>query len=173
MTVRPKARRIALAAAGALAALGLTACGSANTAAVVNGDVISEQDAQTAAQQITEAFDLQTPLTTTDAVSSLVLAPFVIDAAADSGHPVSAEAARAALSAIDDPNEAAVTLVRANSAYQVLTNADHAAILEEISKADVQVNPRYGTFDPSQGVVPNQPNWIKAPGRAPAATPQG
>src|SRR5512133_3241469 len=65
----------------------LSACGTAGTAAVVNGHTISERDAQLAAQQINEAFHPETPLTTADAVSALITAPFILDVANRIGHP--------------------------------------------------------------------------------------
>jgi hypothetical protein len=141
----------------------LSACGSADTAAVVNGTTISEPDAQLAAQQVNEAFHPQAPLTPADAVSALITAPFILEQAARSGHPQTTSAAIAAMPTINDPAESTVELVQAQMAIQYLSDADRSAILAALEKAHITVNPRYGTFVASQArLSPSQPNWIVA-----------
>jgi hypothetical protein len=168
VTVRVWRRgRVVAAAIGAAAAVAVAGCsgvGGTDTAAIVDGNVITEKEAQEAADQINEAFQLQQPLTTGDTVASLITAPYVIDAASRSGHPQSEAAARQALSAIEDPSDATIELVRANAAFQSLSPQDHEQILKQISEADLTVNPRYGTFDPSRGMVQTTPDWIKESG---------
>ncbi len=161
---------MAVVGVAAVAALGLSGCGGADTAAVVDGDVITVQDAQTAAQQINEAFDLQQPLTTTDAVASLVTAPFIIRAAQKAGHPQTSTAARAAMPKLSDPSQETIDLVRANNAVRTLDQDTQNQILDDIAKADVEINPRFGSFDPQQGMVAEKPNWIAA--GSSSATPQ-
>lgn len=164
MTVRVRTRgHVVVAAIGAAVALAVGGCsgvGGTDTAAVVNGDVITTKEAQQAADQINTAFQLQTPLTTGTAVGSLINAPFIIAAAAEAGHPQSEAAARKALSAIENPSDATIELVRANAAFQSLTPADQTKIIKRISEADIKVNPRFGTFEPTKGMTPEAPNWI-------------
>ena len=175
MTVRVWRRgRVVVAAVGAAAAVAVSGCsgaGGTDTAAIVNGNVITEKEAQEAADQINEAFQLQQPLTTGATVASLITAPYVIRAAARSGHPQSEAAARKALSAIDEPSDATIELVRANAAFQSLSPQDHERILKQISEADLTINPRYGTFDPTRGMVQTTPNWIKDSGSGSGSTP--
>ncbi len=152
--------RIAVVGVALASALGLSGCGEAGVAATVNGQVITEQQAQEAAAQINEAFQLQKPLTTQDVVASLITAPFIIRAAEQSGKPQSASAARAAMPTLNDPSQATVDLVRANAAVRTLNQQEQQQILDEIGKADLTVNPRYGTFTPERGLVNEPPNWI-------------
>lgn len=142
----------------------LSGCGTAGTAAVVDGHAISEKDAQIAAQQINEAFHPESPLTPRDAVSALITAPFILDVANRIGHPQTASAAMAAMPTITAPAESTIEVVRAQSAIQYLSEADKTAIITALGKAKITVNPRYGTFVPTQaGLVATSPNWIVAP----------
>lgn len=161
-------RRAAIAAgaaASALAAtLALSGCGvqTAGAAAVVNGRVISDNDAQTAAVQTNAGVpNLSQPFTPANAVVVLILAPYVLDAAAAGGHAVSAAQAKQTLSKLADPAPATIELVRTQLAISQLTEADKTRILDQVKKADIRVSPRYGSFDPAQvGFVPRQPNWM-------------
>lgn len=153
-------RAAALVAVGA--AVALSACGSSNTAAVVDGRVISESDAQQAAAQINDTFHPQNGFTTRDAVGSLITAPLLIEAAAKSGHPQSASAARAQMPTLHNPSDATIELVQADTALQFLTQQDKVNVVSQLKKQHITVNPRYGTFDASQGSISAQtPNWIK------------
>lgn len=170
--------RIATIALGGL--LALTACSgttSAQTAAKVDGRVITEQEVADATTQINEAFNPQQPFTPVQTLNYLILAPYVIDAAAKAGQPVSESAARAepSLKALEDGvADSTIEAVRADASLRALQQADPnagAALAEQIADLDVSVNPRYGTFDPERAaVVADQPNWIvpSAPAAAPA-----
>ena len=153
-----------LVGAALVAALSLSACGTADTAAVVNGEKISENEAQTAAQQINEAFKPQTPLTTRDAVSSLIAAPAINSVATRLGKGESDSSARSAIPQLQDPAQATLDLVKANFALQKLTDPEKQQVLDELKKAEVTVNPRYGAYDKNgfQLEAP-QTNWLKAP----------
>ena len=159
LSMRGVAAALVLATAGVL-----SGCGTAGTAAVVDGNTISEKGAQVAAQQINEAFHPETPLTPADAVSALITAPFILDVASRIGHPQTASAAIAAMPSITDPAESTVEVVRAQSAIQYLSDTDKAEIISALEKAKITVNPRYGTFVPSEArVAPANPNWIVVP----------
>jgi hypothetical protein len=154
-----------LAAAALATALSVSACGTADTAAIVNGDVISESEAQTAAQQINEAFKPQTPLTTQAAVSSLIAAPVINNVAKRVGKGESDSSARSALPNVAEPAQATLDLVKANFALQKLTDSEKQLILDDLQKAEITVNPRYGVFD-RDGVQLEaaQTNWLKVTG---------
>lgn len=135
--------------------------GTTGTAAVVDGQRISESDAMTAAEQINEQFKPQQPLTTADAVNLLIVAPAIISETDKLGHPHSAEAARTQLTSISDPADATVRLVQANNALQTVDATSEKAVLAAIRKLTVSVNPRFGTFDAAKpGLVAAAPGWI-------------
>ena len=69
-----------------------------------------------------------------------------------------------------DPNHAAVTftettrkVLMTDAALQTLAPNDQQAILTGVKEPDVVISPRYGTFDPAQGLVPVTPNWMVKP----------
>ncbi len=151
-----------LAAAALAAALSVSACGTADTAAVVNGEKISESEAQTAAQQINEAFKPQNPLTTAAAVSSLIAAPIINEVAMRVGKGESDSSARSAMPQIAEPSQATLDLVKANFALQKLTDPEKQMVLDELKKADVTVNPRYGAYDKDGAQLePAKTDWLK------------
>jgi hypothetical protein len=52
----------------------------------------------------------------------------------------------------------------------VLSDKDVTAIVAALKKADVQLDPRYGTFDPSTGgFLPPNNNWIRPTATATSA----
>lgn len=153
-----------LAAVVIAAALSVSGCGTADTAAVVNGQVISETEAQRAAREINEAFSPQTPLDTPGAVSSLIAAPIINEVASKVGKAESDSSARAAMPNISDPSQASLDLVKANFALQKLSDQEKQQVLEQLKKADIKINPRYGSFDPDTASfeAPAR-NWLKLP----------
>ncbi|WP_406832153.1 hypothetical protein ABEG17_04830 [Pedococcus sp. KACC 23699] len=160
----------------AVGALAVSGCASADTAAVVNGHRISEQDAQEASQQILAA-QPDSGITTSSAVASLIMAGFINTVAGENGKALSDSAARTAIAAIQDPAPATLELVKASLAFNQMTSAEQSKAVGLASKADISINPRYGTFDPKKiSFDPSTPNWIKVgtnPTPQPSATPQG
>jgi hypothetical protein len=153
-----------LAAAAAAAALGLSGCATADTAAIVNGTVISEQEAQEAVRQIKEA-QPQAEIDTPGAVRALVFAPFINEAAAENGKGQSDSAAKAALGNVAEPTRATLDLVKASMVSGQLTPQEQSDIAAEIAAADITLNPRYGTFDKKNLRFGDaQLNWIKSQG---------
>jgi hypothetical protein len=148
---------------GALVLGGCGGVGGADVAARVNGHVISEDAARTTAQQINAAFDLQEPLTTGQAATWLVKAPFILDVANAKGQPVTDATARQSLAKVD-PSADTVEVVKANFALYQMQQSDPALIdtvIADLQRAKITVNPRYGRFDPtSLEMVPMTPNWI-------------
>jgi parvulin-like peptidyl-prolyl isomerase len=155
-------------AAGVLAVSG---CATADTAAVVNGNRITEQQAQEAARQI-RAAQPDSGLDTPNAVASLVMATFINDVAVKAGKGLSDSAARAAVTAIEDPAPSTLELVKASLAWNQMTSEEQNQAVALAGKADITINPRYGTFDPKKvSFAASSPNWIKAEPTTPA--PQG
>jgi parvulin-like peptidyl-prolyl isomerase len=156
--------------------LAVSGCATADTAAVVNGHRISEQDVQEATTQIRKAYPDST-LNTASALSSLVMATFINQVADESGKGLSDSAAKAAVAGIPDPVQATLELVKSSLSSQQLTSVEQGKVVELARKAKVTLNPRYGTFD-TQSVHfdVSQPNWIKPEPKqpaAPATTPAG
>jgi parvulin-like peptidyl-prolyl isomerase len=154
----------------AAAALALSGCATADTAAVVNGTRISERDAQEAARQIQEAQPNST-ITTPDAVAALIMAQFINQVADSVGKGLSDSAAKAAIPGIENPSPATLELVRSSLAWNQMTNDEHIKAVEAASNAQITINPRYGTFDPKAvRFNSSKPNWIKA---EPTSSPTG
>jgi hypothetical protein len=153
-----------LVAVAAAAALALSGCATADAAAIVNGKVISEQEALEAVRQIKQA-QPQAEIDTAGAVRALVFAPFINEAAARSGRGQSDSSAKAALGNVTEPSRATLELVKASMVSGQLTPQEQSEIAAQIAAADITINPRYGTFDKNQiSFAEAQPNWIKSQG---------
>ena len=166
-------------------ALALTACSTfekTRTAAFVNGQAISDAEVAQVTQQYNDTLStsaqdrLQEPQT----LGLLILAPFVLNQAKASGSWVPDERYNAALAKVPDASQGTKDLVGVSIALQpgVLNDADVTAVVNALKKANVQLDPRYGTFDPSTGgfLAPDN-NWLRptatasqAPAGAPPAT---
>lgn len=165
--------RTALPAALAVGALVLTGCGTSDpdNAAVVGGETISVQEVQSATSQLAAA-----GATPSSALRILILGHFAEKEASAVGKGVSLDQARTFAKQqlkISDPNPATLELLRRSLATQVIGQDGKAAqrFLDELRKADITVNPRFGTFDAKTGDIKDTtPDWIKpAPTPAPAA----
>ena len=154
-----------LAAVAAAAALALTGCSTADTAAIVNGTTITVSEAQEAVRQIKEA-QPAAQITTPSAVQALIFAPFINEEAAKSGKGQSDSSAKAALGGtVTNPSRATLDLVKASMVSQQLTQEETDAIRREIAAADITLNPRFGTIDQANAQFgPPQTNWLKPQG---------
>lgn len=156
---------VAAAAAGVLVVSG---CATADTAAVVNGHRITEQEVQEATSQITKAYP-DSSLNSANALSSLVMAGFINEVADESGKGLSDSAAKAAITEIEDPTASTLELVKSSLASQQLTTVEQGKVVELARRAKVTMNPRYGTFDAKNvRFDPSKPNWIADSPAAPA-----
>lgn len=174
-TARPSVRTAAPAALVLGAAVLLSGCGAQQpgAAAVVDGRVISDTDAQQVAAQISTVPGVQQKVTPADTLVSLILAPYVLDQAEKDGKGVSESQARAAVKEIKDPAPATLDFVRTSLAANGLSDRARAAVLADVAKAKITVNPRYGTLDRKKlQLTPPAPNWIKATTPSAPATPQ-
>jgi len=79
--------------------------------------------------------------------------------------------ARAAVKEIKNPSPATIDFVRTSLAASGLSDRARAAVLAEVGKAKITVNPRYGTLDRKKlQLTPPAPNWLTP--ATPSATPQ-
>lgn len=163
-----KARTTALALAGVLALSACSGTNSAQTAAVVDGRVITEQQVRDATEQINAAFKPEQPLTAAQALTLLIRAPYINKAAADAGKAQSESAARAAFKKYPEtPSDTTVEVLQAEASLQQIDDAGRQKLTQEFAALDMTISPRYGTFDPQQAsVVGTRPNWL-----VPAASP--
>ena len=107
-----------------------------------------------------------------DTLVSLILAPFVIDQAEKDGKGISEDQARTAVKEIANPSPATLEFVRTSLAANALSEQARTAVLSEVSKAKISVNPRYGTLDRKQLTLkPPAPNWMKPAPASATATP--
>lgn len=168
-----KARTTAIALAGILALSACSGTTSAETAAVVDGRVITEEQVREATAEINEAFNPQEPLTAAQILTLLIRAPYVNDAAAQAGQAQSESAARALpqLAGLSGgPSDATVEILRAEASLQAVDTPGRQALTQKFAELDMEINPRYGRFDPSQAsLVATSPNWLVP--AAPAASP--
>jgi hypothetical protein len=173
-------RSLAVLAAGA--ALVTAGCGSdasgPDRAAVVDGRVISQTDLRTAMREVNamEPALVQEALTPSGTLTALVQAPVVLDYLGQKGVVVSdsvalREAQRRGLTEPGEPTLEIIKLANAITTAQQsgqITEADAAALSEQLSAQEVVVNPRYGAYDPQTGSIAlGSPEWIRPVDAAP------
>lgn len=155
------------------AALATAGCGAttADRAAVVDGSVISETELQAAMREVNgmEPALLQQPLTPSGTLTALVQAPVVLAVLAEKGVAVSDSVARqaAAQRGLREPSEATLQIVRLATAIGtaqeqgLVTEAEATEVNTRLAALDVEVNPRYGTYDAQAASIQlTQPSWI-------------
>lgn len=143
--------------------LALSACGTQqpDAAAVVNDTVISDKDVQDVSLQISGLDPKGEKLTSTNALVSLILEPYVVAEGNRVGKSVSDAEVLKVLDKISDPTVATANFVRMQILGQQLDEASQNIIADQIGKADITLNPRYGIFDAKQGFTQIPPNWLK------------
>lgn len=176
----PRSGVVTLVAAAAGLTL-LSACGniSANEAAVIDGERIGEDELQ---ETISELNTIAAePFTPSTVLSELTRAPFLNAAFAGTSAELTDQEVSQFLTdnGLDDPSSLTVDVARTRQYQTLLQNpeamqdpqvAEAAAQLQEITvadieKLDVEVNPRYGSFDPqTASIVPEAPEWISSEG---------
>jgi hypothetical protein len=175
------ARRVAvvgIAAIGAVSLLG--GCGfdtRQQAAAVVNGQVIHESDVQQTYDQLKAA---KLDFAQNIVVTALVAAPLLKDVVAKSGSWKPDATYASVIASIPGATDTTKEFVEAVALIQSqkMTPADVAAYRADLKKADISVNPRYGTVVQSdQGPVyftlgQQTPNWVKPGTNAAPATAQ-
>ena len=149
----------------------LSACGTQepSAAAIINGTSISERAVQSVTDQVNTLSQGGQKLSSSNALLSLILAPYVLDEAKRVHKTISEPQAQQVIGKIAHPSAATITFVRMQLSVQELDQASKNLIVGELDKAKITVNPRYGTFDPKQiTMTPTAPNWIKAGAPSPA-----
>lgn len=153
------------------ASLVLTSCGNqaADAAAIVDDTVISDKDVQNVANELNALAEGGQKLSSSNVLLSLILEPYVSAEAIRAGKSVTDAEVLKVIEKVDEPSLPTVNFVRMQLALQNLTPASKTAIVTELAKAKITINPRYGSFDPKQvAIVPISQNWIK-PGPTPQA----
>lgn len=166
-------------AAASAAAMVLAGCGdvAADQAAVIDGQTVGESELQeTTAQLNTIAAE---PFTPSGVLSELTRAPFLDRAFAGTSVELTDQetAEFLAQNGLDEPTSLTVDVARARQ-YQTLLQdpqvmedpavAEAVSSLQEITVADiealdVEINPRYGSFDAqTASVVSENPSWISS-----------
>jgi hypothetical protein len=171
-----RALRGSLVAAVVAGVLAVSGCATADSAAVVDGESISEQELQEAVAQLNAAAP-GANLDNATALTLLLRAPFTTPVANEAGKGLSDSQVTSALRT-DDLNAAAIDIVRTSDAFNpqnpaVLTQEEQVKVLHEMEKADISVNPRYGRFDPKTFAVgQSSVNWIDRSSATAQPTPQ-
>lgn len=157
------------------AALTLSGCAGQNpdTAATVNGTVITEQDVAAVSRDMASMPTTGPSVSNQDILVTLILRPFVVDAAQRTGSMVSASEAKRLLSdGVPNPAQQTIDFAQTSLITRRLPQAELAKVVQQFRNAKVNVNPRYGTLDPQKGIVPAEQNWMAAAGaEQPAPNP--
>lgn len=149
----------------------------AQSAAIVNGTSISDAvPAQVSAEWNAKVVPLLSlpQMGTAEVLQWLVLAPFVLNQAKASGSWVPDALYNAVLAKVPDASQGTKDLLATTLALRggTLSQQDIQTIIEELKKADIQLDPRYGTFDPNNGlVVAPDNNWLRPAATATVAAP--
>jgi hypothetical protein len=171
VTVTPLGRSLTPLALVA-ATLTVSACGSmhAGAAAVVADRRISVAQLQQATTDITAYARAQDPNSTVDqrkVLLFLLLEPDLVEIAAEAGIGASADSVRQELarSGVTRPSDGAVAAMRGltalNNLGQANRQAELSSLLTKLRSEKIEVNPRYGTFDPTApGIGPVTPDWL-------------
>lgn len=131
--------------------------------AVVDGKAITQADVE----ETRAAFEKLSgqPLASKDVLDALITAPFVVSQVQASGKWKPDANFAAALAKFDNPSPTTRQLLEyvfiRNS--NALDQADSTAVITALRKANIQVNPRFGTFASeanSIGLQERTPDWI-------------
>lgn len=181
------ARRGALPMAAALVAAALSGCGSASPgAAAVVGDRQIDVGSLQQAHRDLQVLPVQGEVTQSQVLSLLVISDVVLEEASSRGVAVSASDARNQVRALLETDDDQPIGPEAARALQTLLAVqriggelpqDQAveaqeAVVERLQAMDVEVNPRYGRFDPDRAtIVATQHPWLAAAAPAGGAQP--
>ncbi len=186
MTVRPRSRRtgpsrgsgngrhprasgIAVVLLGALLAGLLGACsgsGAPSTAAVVDGEIITVSEVQQATEQLRRVRSPEgTPVVATESktLGMLIIAAVINEPIARERLWVPDARFNSLIGQIPEPTEATRQVLLADSASSRLSRDSIVRFKQELAAADVEVNPRYGTFDGAAITLQHAvPDWIRS-----------
>lgn len=142
---------------------------------MVNGQVITQEDVETTYNQLQAA---KYDFTENVVLTALIAAPLLEDAVAPSGGWKPDATYAQVMTTIPDATQATKDFVSAVALIQAqkMTPAEVEAYRTGLKKADISVNPRFGSVVHNDQapiyftVGQTSPNWIK-PSSAPATTP--
>lgn len=164
--LRPRSRRPrALLAAAATATLLLSGCGAAESdfAVKVNGEAISQAELHEAAEQWNSF--AQQPETPQTMITALANGPAL--ESLFPGSPLTDEALISQFQELDitEPSDVLLDFARSRIFENSASSLDPAELEAALAEVDVEVNPRYGAWDPATAaVVPSTPDWIVSNG---------
>jgi hypothetical protein len=153
--------------AATLALTGCTTFDKASTAAFVNGTAISDATVAEVTTQFNNnlATSPDQKIQESQTLGVLILAPFVLGQVKSSGSWTPDARYNTALQRVPSASQATKDFLATSIILQQggpLTEQDVTAILDQLKKADVVLDPRFGTWDPSTGgFLAPQDNWIK------------
>ena len=173
LSVRRRAAVLTVGAALLLAGCGELTPAGPDRAAVVDGQVITETSLQSGMGEVNAMKPqlLQEHLTPSGTLTALIQAPIVLGYLRGKGVIVSESVARqdAQRRGISDPSSSTLEIIKLASAVSSaqaagkLADADAAALTQQLQALDIDVNPRYGTFDPKTASVSlTSPEWVTA-----------
>ncbi|KYH45697.1 hypothetical protein [Branchiibius sp. NY16-3462-2] len=160
--------KLAIAATMAAGAMALSGCSSNSliqngyVAARFDGNTVTNQQVQDAlldVRKVNAQFDSQS------AAVFLALNPQLSQLAGKYGVATSTAQAKAAFPAtVKNPSTSAISVVQSSMDFQALRSSEQGqpALAKLISTADVELNPRYGTWQKGVGPTSVAPNWISA-----------
>lgn len=165
MTVKSTWKRLAAGATGLALVLGLSACSAQPGVALnVNGVTYTEDEVSQAADQISELSGQTFPLA--GVAYMLAQEPALREVANANGIDFSEADARKAMASVEEQtgvpvSDAAVTVVRANQLYYLLSQSLNpevaiAMIQESMADMDIEYNPRYGELGADNGIFSPQ-----------------
>lgn len=155
----PVRRVVAVVAAGLLL---LSGCATgAGTAATVEGQQISEAELHEATRQFNEV--AQQPVTPGQVLEVLVQLPVLDEVGAQAGVDFTEQEYREAMieAGLSDPHPLAVDFLRGLNIQNTLPQMGEEVPAEALAELDVELNPRYGSWDPETATVSaDPPEWI-------------
>lgn len=158
-----RARRFAVAGVLAASAFGLAGCGMAGSpgvAVTTNGVAITEEQVDQVMRDL-DKVGATGQVQRGTVVGMLAMRPVILEAGAVDGSTVGEDMVREALTQqIPDVSEATVQFQQAQITGAQLGPEALPAFEKGMSEADIQVSPRYGSFDNNAGFSPAAPNWI-------------
>lgn len=164
-------RRLAVPAAIIAGVFATSACSAeVGAAAVVDGKRIEVATVQDA---LVDLEDIADGLTQTDVLSMLVIAPIWVDIGSDYGVGFTDQEVEETLEILTeqagveshDFSPGAVEVLRSDMILSALTNSPSrdeviAEVQERIDRAEIESNPRFGTFTSQSGLQPVTPDWL-------------
>lgn len=169
VSTHPRRVLVPALAAGLVASFALAGCSQVEqtgTAAVVNGERITDDEVQTATREITAQPNLDT-VTPSQVLQMLAYGKIADPLAAKYGKVISDSTVVQALPAFKGASPATLETLRANVLLSQSLQSQNPfgdAFVKAAKEADISINPRYGSIDRAAQLPIKDPvvPWIKA-----------